>query len=241
MKKLLTGMLALALLAGCSEEKTTNKETKPAEKKVEVSVEVTDEVFYKWNDDSIGGMEQITTYAVIKNTGNIPVDVSNASVTYLDGSGGVIGVTEANSIYQNIYPAVIAPDGVAYMAVNDDGGDTFKDLKDVEVKVNPSEMIVTVDELKTDKVSVKKNDSLSVTGFIKNETDNQADSVQLAVGLYDKDDKFLGAVLPGSDQSWALATDEDSSFDLSVPSFPTDQMDKVERANVISTSLILDK
>lgn len=246
MKKSGLALLLAMALVGCSEEETTKQETKPAEQspkteeKVEevVSVEVTEKVFYKWNDDSIGGMEQISSYAVIENKGKEPVDVGNTSLTYLDSSGGVIGVTEANSIYQNIYPSIIAPGGVAYMAITDDGGDMFKDLKDIEIKVNPIETPVKVEELKTDKVNVQKNDFLSVTGFISGE--KQADSIHLAAGLYDANDKFIGAVIPGSDQSWVLTAGEEASFDLSVPTFPSDQIDKVESAKVIGTSIEIE-
>lgn len=245
MKKTGLALLLAMALVGCSEE-TGKQETKPTEQKpateekVEdvVSVEVTEKVFYKWNDDSIGGMEQISSYAVIENNGKEPVDVGNTSLTYLDSSGGVIGVTEANSIYQNIYPSIIAPGGVAYMAIKDDGGDMFKDLKDIEVKVNPIETPVKVEELKTDKVNVQKNDYLSVTGFISAE--KQADSIHLAAGLYDADDKFVGAVLPGSDQSWMLAEGEKSSFDLSVPTFPSNQVENVESVKVIGTSIEIE-
>ena len=237
-------LLAMALV-GCSEEETTKQEPtkEPAveqktEEKAEVQVDVTEKVFYKWNDESIGGMEQITFYAKIENTGNKPVDVMDTKLTYTDNDGGVIGTMENSDLFMNIHPSVIAPGQSSYVAISLDGGESFDNLKDITVEVKPVESENVV-ELKTDKVNVKKSGewggSLGVTGYIKNETDKPADQVQLAAALYDKEGKFLGALLPGSDQSFQVDANGETSFDLGIPGFPSDQVENVEKAEVISS------
>lgn len=237
-------LLSIALV-GCSEEKTSKQETKPAaEEKQETKVEVTDSVFYKWNDKSVGGMESITFYAKIKNTGDTVVDVMDSKLTYLNSNGSVIGTLNGSDLFISIFPAVIAPGQSSYAAINIDGGEEFKDLKDVTLEVKPVEIGATIKDLKTDKVNVVKSDewggTVGVTGFIKNDTDIAAETVQLAAALYDKDNKFLGALLPGSDQSFTVPVKEQTSFDIGVPSFPSEQVKNVDHAEVTSTSVYYD-
>jgi len=245
-KKWITAGLLVLLLAGCSEEETTKQEPakkltveEKTEKKVEVQVEVTDHVYYKWNDESIGNMEQITFYAKIENTGNKPVDVMDTKLTYKNNDGSVIGTMENSDLYMNIHPSVIAPGQSSYIAISVDGDESFKDFKEVTVDVKPVEFDGDVVELKTDKVNVKKSDEwggmVGVTGYIKNETDKPADQVQLASALYDKEGKFIGALLPGSDQSFQVEANGETSFDLGIPGFPSDQVENVEKAEVISS------
>lgn len=247
MKKTGLSLLLALALVGCSEEETTKQEGKPAEQspkteeKAEdvVSVEVSDEVIYTWNDASIGDMEQVSFYAKINNTGDKPVDVMDTKLTYKDSSGGVIGTLENSDLFMNIHPSVIGPGQTSYIAIKLDSDESFKDLKEVTVDVNPVEFDGDVVELKTDKVNVKKSDEwggdVGVTGYIKNETDKPADQVQLASALYDKDGNFLGALLPGSDQSFQVDANGETSFDLGIPGFPSDQVGNVEKAEVIST------
>lgn len=245
MKKTGLALLLAMALVGCSEEETTKQEPakKPVveektEEKAAVQVDVTEKLFYKWNDESIGSMEQITFYAKIENTGNKPVDVMDTKLTYMDNDGGVIGTMENSDLFMNIHPSVIAPGQSSYIAISLDGGESFDNLKDITVEVNPVESEDVVN-LKTDKVNVVKSDEwggdVGVTGFIVNETDKKADSIQVAAALYDKEGKFLGALLPGSDQSFQVEANNQTSFDLGIPGFPSDQVENVEKAEVISS------
>ena len=236
-------MMSVALV-GCSEDEPTQKTQPAVEKKEETKIAVADKVFYKWNDKSTGDIESISFYAKIDNTGSTTVDVMDSKITFLDSKESVIGTLEASDLFISIFPAIIAPGQSSYVAVKLDSDESFKDLKDITLDVNPVKAEATIKELNTDKINVVKSDewggSLNVTGFMKNETDLDAETVQLAAALYDKENKFLGALLPGTDQSFTVPVDGQTSFDIGVPSFPSDQVNNVDRAEVISTAVYYD-
>lgn len=247
------GLSALVLVA-CSDNKETSVSEKVNENEKsqtewneqnegvqeEVKVEVTDKVFYRWKDESIGDAPQIVTYAVIKNTGKVDADVAETKITYIDSKGDVISNTQANGMYTNLSPSVLEPGDVAYLAINDDLGEEFNDLKDVEVEVSPIPVDVGINKLKASNSKVIKTDdwggSVNVTGFIHNEGDMDALDIQVAAGLYDKDNKFLGALLRSSDDSTTVQSGSKSSIDLGVPSFPSNMIKEIDHAEIKAIS-----
>lgn len=206
------------------------------QKKEEIKTEVTNKVFYKWNNESIGNIPQIVTYATIENTGNVPVNVADTQLTYIDNDGGVIGTTKANGFYANIAPSSIGPGETAYLAIHEDIDEHFDNLKDVEINVVPLKMEIDVNSLKSDKLNVIKKDDwggmLSVTGFILNDTKVNNPVVEAGAGLFDKEDKFVGAILLGSDNEIKVSANNKTGVEFSVPSFPSSEIDKVDHAKV---------
>ncbi|MGI8352004.1 hypothetical protein NiCM35_19800 [Niallia circulans] len=245
MKKILIfiSALTLSLIVGCGNQEEATKNTNQAvnqedteQKKEEVKTEVTNKVFYKWNNESVGNVPQIVTYATIENTGNVPVNVADTQLTYIDKDGGVIGTTKANGFYANIAPSSIGPGETAYLAINEDIDEQFDNLKDVEINVAPMKMEIGVNSLKSDKLNVIKKDEwggmLSVTGFILNDTEINNPVVEAGAGLFDKDNKFVGAVLLGSDNEIKVSANNKTGVEFSVPSFPSSEIDKVDHAKV---------
>ena len=253
MKRILIVGLSALLLAACSNkdtsvsEKVNENEKSQSEWKdqneaspEENEVEVTDKVFYRWKDESIGDAPQIVTYAVIKNTGKTDADVAETKITYLDSKGDVIANTQANEMYTNLSPSVLEPGDVAYLAINDDLGEEFDDLKDVEVEVSPIPVDMGVNKLESTNSKVIKTDdwggSVNVTGFVHNKSDMDAMDIQIAAGLYDKENKFLGALLKSSDDSTTVQSGKKSSVDLGVPSFPSNMIKEIDHAEIKAIS-----
>lgn len=249
MKKFLIVGFAALMLVACSYNKTTTEirdvpkqenESKEITNQ-EVKSDVMEKVFYKWNDESIGGMEQIVTYAVIKNTGKVDADITQTKITYLDSKGDVIGNTTANAMYTNLSPSILKPGDIAYLAINDDSGEEFNDLKDVTVEVSPLPYELGVNKLESTNSKVIKKvfdseGSVNVTGFLHNKGDVDATAIEAAAGLYDKNDKFLGAVLLSSDDTTTVNAGKKSSIDLGIPSFPFEQIKNVDHAEIKAIS-----
>ncbi|MCY8813620.1 hypothetical protein P8917_01210 [Bacillus atrophaeus] len=248
MKKWLLGIGALTLsfsLAACggksnSDASTTTKEstkeTSSETKTEKTKVDVADKVFYKWNDESTGGSPKVSSYAVIKNTGDTTVDVSNTKITYLNDKGEALRVTQANSMYRNLAPSVIKSGEVAYLGIDEDATDDISGLKDIKVEVSPSAFETGVNELKASKTKVLKTDdwggSISVTGSLKNDSDKEATDIQSTAGLYDKNNKFLGALFLSSDDQTVIKPKQETSIDMSVPSLPTEKVKEVDHADL---------
>lgn len=210
-------------------------------KQGEVKAEVTNKVFYTWNDESTGGTPTVVAYASIKNTGKTTIDVSQSKVTFLNGSGEVIRSVGANQIYQNLSPSVIKPGEIAYLALSEDAGEEFEDLKDIQVEVFP--MVVEFEPIKLNaqKVKViKTNDwggSVNVTGLLQNESDKVASEIQAAAGLYDKQNKIIGALVLSSNDSTTIQPKSQSGIEFGVPGFPSSKVSEVDHADIRAISL----
>jgi hypothetical protein len=247
LKKLGVTSLALALtlgLAACGNSEKSSSESSetssPATKTVsqqEASVKVTDKVFYTWKNESIGDIPQIVAYAALKNTGKTSVDVRNTKLTYLDKDGGILQSTSASqTLIPSIAPSMIAPGETAYLAISEDVGETFKDVEDIEVEVSPEPIDFGLNSLKAENTKVVKTEDwggdVHVTAYLKNNSDQEAPTVEAAAGLYDKDNKFIGAVLPGTDHQISLQANDKTSVQLGIPSFPSDKVKDVDHAEI---------
>ncbi|CAK8584777.1 hypothetical protein [Priestia megaterium] len=104
-KKMLFGSAVLSmglLLAGCGDEEASTSKNSSSEEQTEATqneakVKVMDKKFYLWTDESIGDMEQLSIYTMIKNTGKTTVDISNFRITSLDKDGSVIQTDTSSS------------------------------------------------------------------------------------------------------------------------------------------------
>lgn len=218
-----------------SNNQTVTKEVQQEEAKAQI----TDQVYYDWIDESTG-TSTITSYAVIKNTGKVDADVTQTKVTYLDSEGAVIGTSSANGLFKNLTPSIIEPGEIAYLAIHEDKGEEFKDLKDVEFEVSPVVVDIKINKLEASKTKVIKTDDwggdVHVTGFLQNKGDTDANDVEAAAGLYDENDKFLGALLVGSDDTTTVPAGSKSSIQVGVPSFPSDHIKDVDHAKIRAIS-----
>lgn len=242
-KIIILGFTAL-MLAACGDKevsKESNNQPKQEENNDEMEIqeakaEVTEKVFYTWEDESIGNIPQLVTYAVIKNTGETNIDVSQTKLTYLDSDGNVIGTTNANEMYLNLSPSVIEPGNVAYLGISEDIGEEFEDLKDVTVEVTPLVAEVDINKLEGTKTKVVKTDdwggSVRVTGFLNNKGENEASGIQASAGLYNKNKEFVGALLLSSDDTTTIQPGKESSIEFGIPSFPSDKINDVTYAEI---------
>lgn len=198
MKKILGSLLALGLLAGCGNEKVseTPKEeenvaaVEKEEKPVKLSVDIVDEASYTYEDDT----ELMGNYsAVIENKSDIPVDVSNITVTYENNDGNVIGSSTNSTVW--VSPHVIEPGQKAYvMNETDLPIASSDDFKSAEMTVTPKETTEKAIELPIEGALLTADDNsvfLRMLGKVKNTSDTPLDHVTIAAAIYDKNDKFV--------------------------------------------------
>lgn len=234
--------LSTIILAACNGNGATQKtKQKPAPEEEhaqdmpsqEVNVEVVEQKSYAFVDES-SDSPTLSTFAVIKNTSEIPVDISMTSVDYFDKEGGVLGKSEQGT---QPSPYILEPGEIGYVEVWEpaDVRDTFGEAK---VNVSAYSAAFDIAVLPTEKIDIKIDDSgswtdLKITGVVKNETKTEAKGADIAAALYDKDGKFL-AVMEGSVED-VIAPGQSVAFELHNPEFPGDVMKQVAKAKVIAS------
>ncbi|MER3122601.1 hypothetical protein ABQG71_15530 [Bacillus altitudinis] len=218
--------------------KKTNEETK--ETKEIVKTKVADKAAYIWTDDSIGGLTQINTYAIIKNTGNTTVDVTNTKITYLNKEKEVLGVTKANQLYTNISPSIIEPGETSYLGIKDDATDEMENLDDIKIEVSPVAVKNNMINLNPSKEKVITSDNwggdVKVTGLLKNNTNKDATALEVAAALYSKEDKFLGVLFLSSDDETEIPSKKETSIELAIPGFPSNKINEISKATLVAKS-----
>ena len=145
------------LLTGCGDEEASTSKNSSSEEQTEATqneakVKVMDKKFYLWTDESIGDMEQLSIYTMIKNTGKTTVDISNFRITSLDKDGSVIQTdTSSSTLGRSFAPSVLKPGQVSYIGLQVDPNIPNPDIKDIQVDVNPTVVdmsLVDITELK---------------------------------------------------------------------------------------------
>lgn len=238
MKKIVCVLSMVFLLTACggSEEVTSQKSPQEKPKEKGMSVEVTEQKHYIWEDESIGGMEQINTYAIIENTGDTVVDVSQTKANFMNSDGSIITVTQANSMYRNISPSIIGPGESAYLSMKDDYTDEYKDLESINIEVTPIEVNFDVNILEAHTPNVVVSDdwggSISVTGFLKNNEDSEVADVDAATVFYNAEGEYMGSMVLGVDQYTNMQPNSETSIQFGVPSFPSELVNEVDRAEI---------
>jgi len=203
----------------------------------EITTEVLDVKYYNWLDESVDE-ETITVYAEIENTSNISIHVDSVDVTYLDSDGSVIAVNEAY-----VSPGYLKEGSIGYLATEiEDDIERFKDLDEVDIEVMAMPFtdgeVVELDVI-DNKLNVdtwgEKSAKVSVTGFLKNESDISFDEEETnaMIGLYDKDNNFLAAELMYSDQEFSVDAGKETSFEFGGGSpLPPAVREKTDHAEV---------
>lgn len=246
MRKLLLIYILGLILSACSSEESINSKVQSEKQNLNkdvTQVEVIDQVFYQWiwdDNDIIGGIPRITSFAVIKNTGDTTVDVSKGKVTYLNENEEIIGLSEED--YTFVVPSIINPNDVAYLiSTLSEPGDEYIELKDTLVDVTPVVVKSKPINLESRNVAIIKTDdfggNIKVTGFLKNNEDTQVTNLEASAGVYDKDNNFLGAVvLKGADNT-KIEPNTEYSIELNSPSFPIPAIENVDHADIQAISL----
>ncbi len=223
-----------------SEEQTGsgNQQTESAQD--EAKVKVVDKKFYVWTDESIGDMEQLSMYAMIKNTGKTTVDISNFRITSLDKDGSVIQTdTSSSTLGRSFAPSVLKPGQVSYIGLKVDPNIPNPEIKDIKVDVNPTVVddgLVNLTELevKSEKVNIDLDDwggTADVTGLLQNPSAKEAFNVEAGAGVFDKDNNFLGAFFLSSDETITLGPKQSTGLQLGVPGFPSSEVKKIDHVD----------
>jgi hypothetical protein len=201
--KLLTSVLTLGiLLVGCGNEAVNDasKEKEKTEqtvgssqkevKEAEMSFDVTGEVSYPIYNDV---MEEtnVSYFAEITNTGDVPLDVTDANVTFTDKDGTVIGTSDSSNVWAS--PHIVEPGKKAYLSTSETIDGTVDTYGKGELTLAPVEAIDAVEELPIEGNSGKVDTYIYINGKVKNTTETETDYVTIAAGIYDKDGKFVGA------------------------------------------------
>ncbi|MDY0395377.1 hypothetical protein RWE15_14245 [Virgibacillus halophilus] len=178
-------------------------------KKESVSVETENQIHKIFFNNSYS-MKSVGVYAELRNTGDIPASVLDAEITLYDSDDNVIGVENASEGGgQLVSPYIIEPDASAYISLIVDYEDKYKDLDhvDIDYDADPADK-TTFNKLDVDKVNVMNGEKyededapkdlpssemIDVTFKLKNSNDKDLDYM-VGIGLYDKNDKFIGAM-----------------------------------------------
>src|SRR5699024_5908087 len=134
----------------------------------------------------------------------------DAKLTFLDTDGSVISSTSDGG---QIKPGYIKKGGIGYVSaeVYDDIS-KYDDLDKVEIEVSPEAYQDEIVEFKNKDTNLnvdkwgKESSSISVTGFLENESDidfNDEETTAV-IGLYDEDDNFLAAESMYMDQEFSI-------------------------------------
>ena len=247
-KKMLFGSAVLSmglLLAGCGDEEASTSKNSSSEEQTEATqneakVKVMDKKFYLWTDESIGDMEQLSIYTMIKNTGKTTVDISNFRITSLDKDGSVIQTdTSSSTLGRSFAPSVLKPGQVSYIGLQVDPNIPNPDIKDIQVDVNPTVVdmsLVDITELKVKngKANVDLDNwggTADVTGLLQNNSKKDAFNVEAGAGVFDKDNNFLGALFLSSDETITLGPKQSTGLQLGFPGIPSSEVKKIDHVD----------
>jgi archaellum component FlaG (FlaF/FlaG flagellin family) len=247
-KKMLFGSAVLSmglLLAGCGDEEASTSKNSSSEEQTEATqneakVKVMDKKFYLWTDESIGDMEQLSIYTMIKNTGKTTVDISNFRITSLDKDGSVIQTdTSSSTLGRSFAPSVLKPGQVSYIGLQVDPNIPNPDIKDIQVDVNPTVVdtsLVDITELKVKngKANVDLDNwggTADVTGLLQNHSKKDALNVEAGAGVFDKDNNFLGALFLSSDETITLGPTQSTGLQLGFPGIPSSEVKKIDHVD----------
>lgn len=239
-------ILSLVLFAGCSNEytgttentnntneSTNEKESTKIEKKENVkevaNLEIVDQTGSSWVD-SIGTV-WIHSAAVLKNTGNIPIEIGETQMNFKGQDGSVLGTS--TWIYS--VPAIVQPGETAFIAESTilDGQSDPENYRETTYNFGFDKTTDDPTLLETSVVKGIKGDQFSnykVTGMVKNITNTKQDDIRLAAGLFDQAGKLVG-VLTGS-VDVGLNPGSEAGFELSYPEIPKDSSERIVKVEV---------
>lgn len=188
------------------------------------------EKVYLWQDESTD-IPWISYYAIIENDSDKKVDVRNASVTYYDDEDNVITVSNQGI---DFHPYVIDPGEFAVVSVYEPAGDIDLNTKvKAELAIDPTPSSGKVHWLDVDGVNGKKESTgLEVVGKITNKDDLKAEDIEIAVGVFDENEDFLGTLESGTDVG--LQPGKSTGFKAFTPPFPDEVAKKASKYDTVA-------
>ncbi|OYD07471.1 FxLYD domain-containing protein [Paludifilum halophilum] len=214
-------------------EDAAEKEKEKSEPQLETG-EVTSRA---WKDT--GGKIQANGAAVIKNTGNVPVEFDSVHLRFEGQDQELIGKKEV----LNVVPKIIRPGESAYIGGTirlKKAGDP-EDLEKVTLDTDYYPALKKPDSLKTDQVKGKrsKNGVYTVTGEVENPTEKEARDIFLVAALKDQDGKLLGVV--NEYLNTKIASGERKEFEVKNSDLPEGLTKKIDEVGVQAYPLFTEK
>lgn len=202
------------------EEITNSNSEKTAEVVAEANVEVLQDTYGAWTD-SIGSV-WVHYSAELVNNGEEAASIGDIQVNFEGTDGSILGTDTMLSPN----PEIIEAGETAYITTSTIlEGYTEEDFAKGSLNidfssVSDSSQVLTADAVKFVDLSADEYamSPYKVTGTLINDTDEKADDIRIAAGLYDAEGKLLG-VLDGS-LDVSLNPDGKAGFDLSYPELP---------------------
>ena len=242
MKKLLLFTFITALfLTACGDTKQTISQSGDLSTEVEksnveeivpeenVSLEIVDSGSSIWLD-SIGTV-WVNSAAVYENTGDTPVEIGESQMNYKAKDGSILGTS--TMIYS--VPRIVQPGETAIIteATILDGEVATDNYETTTYNFNfdPTDESPNLMEISGVK-GIQGEYDYSVTGIVKNPTNEQQEDIRIAAILYDEAGKILGALSGSVDVG--LAPNGEAGFELSYPPLPDGIGVKVKEIEVKS-------
>lgn len=248
MKKFGLSVLALALgftLTACGEKKTTETATETttaegenyddpslaleAQEKDFKKVKVTEQKSYS-SIDPYTEETDVSAHAIIENKSELPMDLSEVTVTFKKKDGTVAYVAESHEVY--MAPYILKPGEKGYVSVDTPLDIDPQELGDTDIKISPTVAIDDVKSLETEKETLNPEENrLSIKGIVKNNLDETVDDgPSIGAALYDAEGNFLATIVDGSDTP--LSPGDSVGFDAYTVDLPAEVVQKVDSYKV---------
>jgi hypothetical protein len=245
LKLIISALLILFLaLTGCNndyagdtekqttEEKKDDGDTKTEDKdtdKEEPKLEIIDQSGGTWKDsiDTVW----VHSAAVFKNTGNVPINISDSQLNYKAQDGSVLGTS--TTVYA--IPSIVNPGETAFIGESTilEGVTDPATYKETTYNFGFDPTDEDPNMLETSGVKGIKGDEYTpykVTGMVKNTTDQKQDDIRIAAGLFDANGKILGVFTGSVDVG--VNSGGEAGFELSYPEVPRNIVDKISKVEV---------
>lgn len=230
-------VLALALVA-CDSKQTVSQSTptskeeeqkQQTEKQQNASLEIVDSGSTVWVD-SINTV-WVNSAAVYKNTGDVAVEIGETQMNYKAKDDSIMGTS--SMIYA--VPSVVQPGETAIIGEGTilDGETTTDNFLETTYNFNFEMTDADSNLMEVSNVKGVQGDyDYSVTGVVKNVTNDQQEDIRIAAILYDSSDKIIGSLSGSVDVG--LAPNGEAGFELNYPSLPENIGSKVKNIEVKS-------
>lgn len=230
-------VLALALVA-CDSKQTVSQSTptskeeeqkQQTEKQQNASLEIVDSGSTVWVD-SINTV-WVNSAAVYKNTGDVAVEIGETQMNYKAKDDSIMGTS--SMIYA--VPSVVQPGETAIIGEGTilDGETTTDNFLETTYNFNFEMTDADSNLMEVSNVKGVQGDyDYSVTGVVKNVTNDQQEDIRIAAILYDSSDEIIGSLSGSVDVG--LAPNGEAGFELNYPSLPENIGSKVKNIEVKS-------
>jgi hypothetical protein len=199
--------------------------------KAEPKLEIVQKSSQAWKD-SIKTV-WVHSAAVLKNTGDVPIDIGSIQFNFEDKDGGILG-TEKMVI---AYPDIIQPGETAFIGETSilDGVTDPNEFKETTInfsfdKTSDEKVMLEVSGTKGKQVKDFGFSSYKVTGSVKNQTTEIKKSISVAAGLFDAEGNILGVMKGGIDVG--INPGSQAGFDLGYPDIPENVINKIATIEV---------